>query len=98
MKKEFKIFVKVLQINFIACINVKLPKIQISKSIQSSGFLKKRLEPLIKARLSLPKNELVLLAESAFIPLDLKAAASERNGGHSEEQCWIQKGNICNFR
>lgn len=31
---KFEIFVKLLQINFIACINVKLTKTQISKNIQ----------------------------------------------------------------
>ena len=81
-----------------ACINVKLPKKQISKKIESSVFICKLLEPLIKTRLSLAKNEVVLLAQSISIPLALAAATSQRNGGNSKKQCWIQKGNICIFK
>ena len=56
--------------------DVKLSKAQISKIIQSGGFLGKLLGPLLKTGLSLIKNVIKLLAKTVLIPLGLIAAAS----------------------
>ena len=57
----------------------KLSKAQISKIIQSGGFLGKRLGPLLKTRLPLIKNVIKPLAKSVLLPLGLTAAASADN-------------------
>ena len=56
--------------------DVKLSKAQISKIIQSGGFLGKLLGPLLKSGLPLIKNVIKPLAKSVLIPLGLTAAAS----------------------
>ena len=56
--------------------DIKLPKVQISKIIQSAGFLGKLLGPLLKAGLPLLKNVIKPLAKSFLIPLELTAAVS----------------------
>ena len=50
-------------------IDIKLSKTQLSKMIQSGGFLSRLLSPLLKTGLSLIKNVIRPLAESALIPL-----------------------------
>ena len=57
-------------------IDIKLPKTQLSKMIQSGGFLGRLLGPLLKAGLPLINNVIKPLAKSALIPLGLTAAAS----------------------
>ena len=61
--------------------NVKLSKAQISKIIQSGGFLGRLLGPLSKTGLPLIKNVIKPLAESVSIPLGLTAAASATDAG-----------------
>ena len=61
--------------------NIKLLKTQLSKMIQSGGFLGKLLGPLLKSGLPLIKNVIKPLAESALIPLELTAAASAADAG-----------------
>ena len=56
--------------------DIKLSKAQISKMIQSGGFLGKLLGPLLKTGLPLIKNVIKPLAKSVLIPLGLTAAAS----------------------
>ena len=56
--------------------DIKLSKAQISKIIQSGGFLGKLLGPLLKTGLQLIKNVIKPLAKSILIPLGLTAAAS----------------------
>ena len=56
--------------------DIKLPKAQISKIIQSEGFLGKLLATLLKTGLPLIKNVIKPLAKSVLIPLGLTAAAS----------------------
>ena len=56
--------------------DVKLSKAQISKIIQSGGFLGKLLGPLLKSGLPLIKNVIKPLAKSVLISLGLTAAAS----------------------
>ena len=61
--------------------DIKLTKAQISKIIQSGGFLGKLIGPLLKTGLPLIKNVIKPLAKSFLIPLGLTAAASAANSG-----------------
>ena len=56
--------------------DIKLPKTQLSKMIQSGGFLGRLLGPLLKTGLPLIKNIIKPLAKSVLIPLGLTVAAS----------------------
>ena len=56
--------------------DIKLSKTQLSKMIQSGGFLGRLLGPLLKTRLSLIRDVIKPLAKSILIPLELTAAAS----------------------
>ena len=56
--------------------DIKLSKTQISKMIQSGGFLGRLLGPLIKTGLPLIKNVIKPLAKSVLIHLPLTTAAS----------------------
>ena len=67
--------------------DIKLSKTQLSKMIQSGGFLGRLLGPLLKTGLPLMKNVIKPLAKSVLIPLGLTAAASEADAG-------IQKKNL----
>ena len=60
---------------------IKLSKTQISKMIQSGGFLGRLLGPLLKTGLPLIKNVIKPLAKSVLIPLGLTAAASAADAG-----------------
>ena len=62
-------------------IDIKLSKIQLSKMIQSGGFLGRLLGPLLKAGLPLIKTVIKPLAKSVLIPLGLTAAASAADAG-----------------
>ena len=57
-------------------IDIKLPKTQLSKMIQSGGFL----GPLLKRGLPLMENVIKPLAKSVLIPLGLTGSSSSR--------CW----------
>ena len=59
--------------------DIKFSKTQLSKMIQSGGFLGKLLGPLLKTGLPLIKNVITPLAKSVSIPLGLTAAASAAN-------------------
>ena len=61
--------------------DIKLSKTQISKKIQSAGFLGRLLGPLLKTGLPLMKNVIKPLAKSVLIPLGLTAAAAAANAG-----------------
>ena len=54
--------------------DIKLSKTQLSKMIQSGGFLGRLLGPLLKTGLPLMKNIVKPLAKSILIPLGLTAA------------------------
>ena len=54
----------------------QLSKTQLSKMMQSVGFLSRQLGPLLKTELPLTKNLIKSLAKSVLIPLELTAAAS----------------------
>ena len=61
--------------------DLKLSKAQISKIIQSGGFLGRLLGPLLKTGLPLIKNVTKPLAKSVLIPLGLTAAATAADAG-----------------
>ena len=62
-------------------VDIKFSKTQLSKMIQSGGFLGKLLGPLLKTGLPLIKNVITPLAKSVLIPLGLTAAASAADVG-----------------
>ena len=62
-------------------IDIKFSKTQLSKMIQSEGFLGKLLGPLLKTGLPLIKSVIKPLAKSVLIPLGLTAAASAADAG-----------------
>ena len=61
--------------------NIKLSKSQLSKMIQSGGFVGRLLGPLLKTGLHLIKNVIKPLVKSVLIPLGLTAAASAEDAG-----------------
>ena len=61
--------------------DIKLSKTQLSKMIQSGGFLGRLLGPLLKIGLPLMKSVIKPLAKSVLIPLGLTAAASAADAG-----------------
>ena len=61
--------------------DINLSKTQLSKTVQSGGFLGRLLGPLIKTGLPLIKNVIKPLPKSVLIPLALTAAASAADGG-----------------
>ena len=61
--------------------DIKLSKGQLSKMVQSGGFLGRLLGPLLKTGSPLIKNVIKPLAKSVFIPLGLTAAASAADAG-----------------
>ena len=61
--------------------DIKLSKTQLSKMIQSGGFLNRLLGPLLKTGLPLIKNVIKPLAKSVLILLGLTAAASAADAG-----------------
>ena len=63
--------------------DIKLSNAQLSKMIQSGGFLGRLLGPLLKTGLSLIKNVIKPLAKSFLIPLGLTAAASAADAGNT---------------
>ena len=61
--------------------DIKLSKTQLSKIIQSEGFLGRLLGPLLRTGLPLMKSVIKLLAKSVLLPLGLTAAASAADAG-----------------
>ena len=56
--------------------DIKLSKTELSKMIQSRGFLGRLLGPLLKTGLPLRKNVIKPLAKTVLIPLGLTTAPS----------------------
>ena len=56
--------------------DIKLSKTQLSKMIQSGGFLGRLLGPLLRTGLPLMKSVIKPLAKIVLVPLGLTAAAS----------------------
>ena len=61
--------------------DIELSKIQLSKMIQSGGFLGGLLAPLLRTVLPLMKSVIKPLAKSDLVPLGLTAAASAADAG-----------------
>ena len=61
--------------------DTNLSNTQLSKMIQSGGFLGVLLDPLVKTVLPLIKNLINPIAKSILIPLGLTAAASAADAG-----------------
>ena len=61
--------------------DIKFSKAQLSKMIQSGGFLGELLGPLLKSGLPLIENVITPLTKSVLIPLGLTAAASAADVG-----------------
>ena len=61
--------------------DIKLSKTQLSKMIQSGGFLGRLLGPLLKTGLPLMKSVIKPLAKSVLLTLGLTAAASAADAG-----------------
>ena len=70
--------------------DIKLSKTQLSKMIQSGGFLGRLLGPLLKTGLPLIKNVIKPLAKSVLIPLGLTAAASAADAGIHKKNLGIR--------
>ena len=64
-----------------ASTDIKLSKTQLSKMIQSGGFLGKLLGPLLKTGFPLIRNVIKPLAKSVLVPLGLTAVASAADAG-----------------
>ena len=62
-------------------VDIKFSKTQLSKMIQSGGFLGKLLGPLLKTGLPLISNVIKPLPKSVLIPLGLTAGASVADAG-----------------
>ena len=62
-------------------VDIKFSKTQLSKMIQSGGFLGTLLGPLLKTGLPLIKIVITTLAKSVLIPLGLTTAASAADAG-----------------
>ena len=61
--------------------DIKMSKTQLSKMIQSGGFLGRLLGPLLRTRLPLMKSVIKPLAKSILVPLGLTAVASAADAG-----------------
>ena len=65
--------------------DIMLSKTQLSKMIQSRGFLGRLLSPLLKTGLPLTKNVIKPLAKSVLVTLGLTPAASAADAGIHEK-------------
>ena len=61
--------------------DIKVSKTQLSKMMQSGGFLGRLLGPLLRTGLPLMKSVIKPLAKSVLVPLGLTAAASAADAG-----------------
>ena len=78
--------------------DIKLSKTQLSKMIQSRGFLVKLFGTLLKAGLPIIKNVIKILAKSVLIPLGLTAAASAADVGIHKTNLRIWNNNTNNIK
>ena len=78
--------------------DLKLSKAEISKMVQSGGFLGILLDPSLKTGLPLIKNVIKPLAKSVLIALGLTAAASAADAGIHKKDIGIWKNNFNNFK
>ena len=79
--------------------DIKTSITQLSKMIQSGGFLGRLLGPLLKTGLPLISNVIKPLAKSVLIPLGLTGAASATDAGIHKKNLRIRKyDNINNIK
>ena len=78
--------------------DVKFPKNQLSKMVQSGGFLGKLFEPLLKTGLPLKVNLLKLLAKSLFCTLRINDSSVSNRWSYSKVKFWIRNNNINIFK
>ena len=78
--------------------DIKLSKTQLSKMIQSGGFLDRLLDPTLKTGLPLIKNAIQPLAKSVLIPLGLTAAASAADAGIHNKNPRLRHNNTNNIK
>ena len=79
--------------------DIKISITQLSKMIQSGGFLGRLLGPLLKTGLPLISNVIKPLAKSVLIPLGLTGAASATDAGIHKKNLRIRKyDNINNIK
>ena len=71
--------------------DIRLSNAQMSKIIQSGGFPRKLLGPLLKTGLPLIKNVIKPLAKSVLIPLELTGAASAADAGIQKKKYLVLK-------
>ena len=64
--------------------DIKLSKTQLSKMIQTGGFLGRLLGPFLKTGLPLMKSVIKPLTKSVLIPLGLTAASAANAGVHKK--------------
>ena len=73
--------------------DIKLSKSQLSKMIQSEGFLDRLLRPLLQTGLPLIKNEIKPLTKTVLIALRLTAAAPVADAGIHKNNLRIWNSN-----
>ena len=78
--------------------DIKLSKTQISKMIQSGGFLGRLLGPLLKAGLPFMKYEIKPSAKSVLIQLGLTAAAEQQMLEYIKKNRRIWNSNANNIK
>ena len=78
--------------------DIKLSKTQLSKMIQSGGFLGRLLGPLLKTGLPLIEYVIKPLAKSVLIPLGLTPAASAVDAGIHKKNIRIREYNTNNIK
>ena len=74
-------------------VDIKFSKAQLSKMIQSGGFLGKLLGPLLKTGLPLTKSVITPLAKSVLIPLGLTTAAAASTADPGMHKKILRSGN-----
>ena len=79
-------------------IDVKLSKTQLSKMMQSGGFLGRHLGPLLKTGLPLVKNVIKPLSTRILVPLGLTAAASVADAGIHKKNLRIWSSFVLCFK
>ena len=84
--------------NNIMSTDLKLSQAQISKIIQSGGFLGRLLGALLKTGLPLIKNVIKPLAKDVLILLGLTAATSAADAGIRKKNIRIWNNNFNNFK
>ena len=78
--------------------DIKLSKTQLSKMIQSGGFVVRLFGPWLKAGLPLMKNVIKPSANSVLIPLELTWAASAADARIHKKNLRIWNNNINNTK